>query len=104
MSASARKHRNKDEDMATATARLEARIPKAQKTLFERAAELRGQTLTDFVIDTLHDAAVKTVEEHSLIKLTLEDQQRFVEALMNPPAPNAALKKAAAGYRQTMER
>jgi uncharacterized protein (DUF1778 family) len=104
MGAPARKRRNKDEDMATASARLEARIPKAQKMLFERAAELKGQTLTDFLIDSLHNAAVKVVEEHSVMKLTLEDQRIFVEALMNPPAPNAALTKAAKRYRQMTQR
>jgi len=90
--------------MATVTARLEARVPKQQKALFERAAELRGQTLTDFLIDSLQDAAVKTIEEHTLIRLTLEEQERFVAALMNPPAPNAALTKAARRYRQMTER
>ncbi len=102
MSAPERKNGNTEDDVATA--RLEARISKPQKTLFERAARLRGQTLTDFVIESLREAAVKTVEEHNVIKLTIEDQRRFVEALMNPPAPSAALKKAAARYRQMQER
>ena len=102
MGAPARKDR--DKDMATATARLEARIPRMQKILFERAAELRGQTLTDFVIDSLQTAAVRTVEEHSVIKLVIEDQKRFVETLMNPPTPNAELTKAAERYREMTER
>ena len=104
MSTLARKYRDKENNTATASARLEARISKPQKTLFERAAKLRGQTLTDFVIESLRDAAVKTVEEHNLLMLTIEDQRRFVEALMNPPAPNATLRKAAARYRKMQER
>ncbi len=104
MSATARKSRNKQDEPGPATARLEARISKPQKVLFERAATLRGQTLTDFVIESLREAAVKTVEEHNFIRLTIEDQRRFVEALMSPPAPNTALKKAAQRYRKMRER
>jgi uncharacterized protein (DUF1778 family) len=103
MGAAARK-KHKGKDMATATARLEARVPKQQKMLFERAAELKGQTLTDFLIDSLYAAAVKTVQEQSFIRLTIEEQKKFVAALMNPPAPNAALKQAARRYRKITER
>jgi uncharacterized protein (DUF1778 family) len=101
MAAPARKQRNTTE---AATARLEARISKAQKSLIERAAELRGQSVTDFVRDSLQQAAIRTVEEHNVIRLTLDQQQRFVEALLNPPAPNAALRAAAARYKQMTQR
>jgi uncharacterized protein (DUF1778 family) len=37
--------------------RLEARITKEQKEIFQRAAELQGRTLTDFVISSLMNAA-----------------------------------------------
>jgi uncharacterized protein (DUF1778 family) len=90
--------------MATATARLEARVPEQQKRLFERAAELRGQSLTDFIVTTAQAEAVRTLEEHNVMKLTIEEQQRFVAALMNPPAPNAALLKAANRYRKMIAR
>jgi len=36
--------------------RLEARVSRDQKALFQRAAELQGRTLTDFVIASVHDA------------------------------------------------
>jgi uncharacterized protein (DUF1778 family) len=101
MAAPARKQKNTTE---AATARLEARISKTQKSLIERAAELRGQSVTDFVRDSLQQAAMRTVEEHNVIKLTLDQQQRFVESLLNPPAPNAALKAAAARHKQMTQR
>jgi hypothetical protein len=43
--------------------RLEARISRDQKALFQRAAELQGRTLTDFVIAGVHEAAVRVIEE-----------------------------------------
>ena len=42
-------------------ARLEMRVPPEQKRFFLRAAALRGVTLTDFAIETLQEAAVRTL-------------------------------------------
>lgn len=46
-------------DMAhsSATARLEARLPKSVHALLKRAAEIQGRTLTDFVVTAAHEAA-----------------------------------------------
>lgn len=82
--------------------RLEARIPREQKMLFQHAAELRGVTLTDFVIDALQEAAIKTVEVHTVIRLAVEEQKTFLDALLNPPQPNQALRQAAARYWRTV--
>lgn len=78
--------------------RLEARISRDQKALFQRAAELQGRTLTDFVIASVHDAAVRVVEEAQTIKLSAKDSHAFAEALLNPREPNARLKAAARRY------
>jgi hypothetical protein len=37
--------------------------------------------------------------EESPVRLSARDWKRFLELLDNPPPPNAALKKALAGYR-----
>lgn len=101
MGARAKQSRSeKARNMPAAMERLEARLPREQKQLFQRAAELRGVTLTDFVIGTLQEAAIRTVEDHNVIRLAVEDQKTFVNALMNPPAPNEALRKAAQRYRK----
>jgi len=47
--------------------RLEARITPTQKSLFKRAATLRGVTLTDFVVSAAHEAAIKTLEATHVI-------------------------------------
>jgi uncharacterized protein (DUF1778 family) len=66
--------------------------------LFQRAAEMQGRTLTDFVIASVHDAAIRVIEETQTIRLNTADSQAFAEALLNPREPNARLKAAAQRY------
>lgn len=75
-------------------ARLEARISSQVHSTIRRAAEIQGRTVTDFVIQAALEAATKTLEESQIIRLSIEGQMAFAEALLNPPEPNAALKKA----------
>jgi uncharacterized protein (DUF1778 family) len=75
-------------------ARLEARLPASVYAMLKRAAELKGRSITDFVVDAAQDAAQRVIEEDGIIRLSAEDQARFAQALLNPPAPNAALKRA----------
>jgi uncharacterized protein (DUF1778 family) len=82
--------------------RLEARISKEQKELFQRAADLQGQTLTNFMITALQAAAMKTIQEHEMTILSDRDRQIFVEALLNPPSPSAKLQAAAIRYKESM--
>jgi len=78
--------------------RLEARISRDQKALFRQGAELQGRSLTDFVIASAQDAALRTIEEMQTIRLNAEESRVFVEALLNPREPNARLKAAADRY------
>ena len=77
------------------TARLEARLPADVHALLKRAAELQGRRLTDFVVAAARDAACRTIEEAEVLRLSVEDQRRFAAALLNPPKPNAAMRRAA---------
>jgi uncharacterized protein (DUF1778 family) len=79
--------------------RLEARVTVEQKQLFERAAALEGRSLTDFVVASAQSAAAEAVARHELLQLSPRDQTVFVRALLKPPAPNKALRAAAARYR-----
>ena len=36
----------------------------------------------------------RTIEETEVLRLSAEDQRLFAEAILNPPAPNAALRRA----------
>lgn len=82
--------------------RLEARIDPDQKRLIERAAELRGTTLTDFIVSKMREAAVETIRDFETLQLRDESREAFVAALLNPPEPNETAKKAAARYKQEM--
>jgi len=80
--------------------RLEVRTTSAQKRLIERAAELRGTSVTDFVVSNIQAAAAETIKEFESLFLRDEAREVFVEALLNPPEPNEALKAAAARHKQ----
>ncbi len=80
--------------------RLEVRTTSAQKRLIERAAELRGTSVTDFVVSTIQAAAAETIREFESLFLRDEAREVFVTALLNPPQPNEALKAAAARHKQ----
>lgn len=79
------------------TERLEARVDPEQKTFFQRAASLRGVSLKEFMVASMREAAVRTIEEHELV-LSANEQRIFVDTLMNPPQPNEALRDAARDY------
>jgi uncharacterized protein (DUF1778 family) len=81
----------------TQTERLEARVDRDQKIFFQEAASLRGVSLKEFMVASMREAAVRTIEEHELV-LSANEQHIFVEMLMNPPKPNDALRAAAGDY------
>jgi len=80
--------------------RLEARISPDQKRLLEHAATLRGTSLTDFVLISAQEAATKTIKDFETLALCNEAREVFVNALLNPPAPNKALRSAANRYKK----
>ncbi|HCL4135293.1 TPA: DUF1778 domain-containing protein [Pseudomonas aeruginosa] len=83
----------------TRNARLETRVSSDQKSLFQRAATLSGRTLSEFVIDSTQEAAARIIKEHEIIRLTREEQEAFVTALLAPPMPGSRLSQAAKNYR-----
>src|SRR5687768_9754268 len=83
---------------AAKSERLEARVTQEQKELLQRAAELQGQSLTDFVVASAQRAAEATVREHNVITLTARDSRAFAEAILNPGEANEALRTAFARH------
>ncbi len=49
-----------------------------------------------------HEAASRIIQEHETIRLGRAEQIAFVRALLDPPPPNARLRKAAATYRKQL--
>jgi uncharacterized protein (DUF1778 family) len=85
---------------STRTARIEARIAPDTLAIVKRAAELQGRSISDFVVAAAQDAARKTIEETQIIRLSVEDQRAFAAAILDPPAPSAALVRAAEAHRR----
>ena len=79
---------------ASRTARIEARIAPDALRVVRRAAELQGRSISDFVVAAAQEAAHRTIDEAQVIRLSAEDQRRFVELLLKPPVLAPALKRA----------
>jgi len=82
--------------------RLEARVTPDQKRLIERAAELRGTTITEFVVVSAQQAAADTIKDFETLTIRDEAREAFIRAVLNPPAPNQVARAAAARYRAQM--
>jgi len=92
--------------MATTNAveRLEARVTVDQKRLIKDAAEARGVTVTDFIVSTMHEAAVRVLSDLQLLSMSRRDQEAFADALLRSDTrPNDKLRAAAErhGYAPT---
>ena len=81
------------------TARIEARIAPDALAVIRRAAGLQGRSVSDFVVSAAQDAARKAIEETQIIRLSVEDQRAFVEAILNPPPLAPAMERAIARHR-----
>ena len=89
-------HRSRKEE------RLEARVTPAQKRLIERAAALRGTSVTEFVVASAQEAATTTIKDFDVLQLRDQAREVFINAVLNPPAPNEAVRAAAKRYRNHM--
>ena len=74
-------------------------MPSEVLTRLKRAAEIQGRTLTDFVVAAADEAACRAIEQTEILRLSAEDQRQIAAAILNPPAPTPALKKAVRRYR-----
>lgn len=82
--------------------RLEARLSSAQKELIQKAADLQGRSLTDFVISSSQEKAQQVIREHEIISLSSDESKLFVDALFSEREPNTALRQAAKTYQTIM--
>jgi uncharacterized protein (DUF1778 family) len=78
----------------TRSTRLGFRVDAATKKLVERAAALERRSMTDFCLAVLTEATRETIARHESLVLSERDRTVFFDALMNPPKPNARLRRA----------
>lgn len=81
------------------TERLEARVTPRQKRLLTEAAELFGETISEFVLRAAEARANMAIVEENLSQLTKRDRAALIDALASPPQPNKALRQAYRKYR-----
>lgn len=67
--------------------------------VIRQAAELQGRRLSEFVVAAAQEAAHRTIEEAQIIRLSVEDQRRFTEALLNPAPLSPTMERAIECYR-----
>ena len=84
--------------------RIDIRINSSQKELIKHASEIRGfKSVSEFVVYCINTEAAKIISENSKVLNTIEDKKIFLDAILNPPAPNSALKKAQLNYKKFIE-
>jgi uncharacterized protein (DUF1778 family) len=86
--------------IAKRTERLDARVTREEKSVIERAASLRGISVTDLLRTSVTDAATRIIQESETLALSERERQAFVQSLLNPPRPNTAAASAVKRYRR----
>lgn len=71
--------------MASRTQRLNLRVAPGDGELFRRAAELKGQSLSEFLVESGRESAERTVADRSRFVLD-DDEWRTFNAALDRPA------------------
>ncbi|TAK84819.1 MAG: DUF1778 domain-containing protein [Betaproteobacteria bacterium] len=80
--------------------RITARVPQEVQETLERAAELQGATLNQFVVQAALSEARRIIARDGTIRLSRADAAFLLELLEKPSAPNAKLRKAFQAYKK----
>jgi len=81
--------------MAAVTENVHFRTSHEIKQRITDAADLLGQSITDFIESAAAERAQQVLAQQNLI-LTNDERDRFLAAIANPPTPSTALKAGAA--------
>jgi uncharacterized protein (DUF1778 family) len=82
------------------SSRLNFRLHPDIKARIERAAELSGQTLTDFATAAVLEKAAEVILSNTTIDLAEEDREFLFTLLDEDTSPSRKSKAAAARYRK----
>lgn len=90
-------------DSENKTERVVSRVSPDVKALLTQAASWAGfSSINQFMVHSAMQEAERILRQEQVIHLSPRDTQAFLDALENPPKPNAALLKAAKRYRETV--
>ena len=73
---------------------LNLRIKPALRGLIDRAAELSGKNLTDFVLDAARVAAEDALLDRTVFTISPKAYAEFLKRLDAPPGPNERLRRS----------
>ncbi len=71
---------------------IQIRAPREAKALIQRAAALKHQKLSEFMLESAQRSAEAAILDATLFQLGEEDYAAFVALLDAPPAPSAKVK------------
>jgi len=77
--------------------RLEARVSPETKPLSQKATEIQDATLTDFVVNSVIEAAKHAVREHEFAELTRRDRIAYFERYSTRQPRTPGCKKPSRG-------
>jgi uncharacterized protein (DUF1778 family) len=87
------------ETVRKARERIDVRLRPEQKTEIERAAHIKGLTVTDFIIQNAVANARQAIREYETWTLERPDAEIFAAALMEPVELGSQLAEAAKRYK-----
>ncbi len=89
---------------ASKSERFEVRIAPEALAVIRQAADIQGRSLSDFITAAAQEVAHKVIEQEHIIRLSVEDQKRFAELLINlPELPPTMLRASEAHARLIRE-
>jgi uncharacterized protein (DUF1778 family) len=88
----------------TKSERVQVRIDRGGKRLLKRVAALANTTVSAFVVNSALDAAGRLIRERRQIVLNERAWDVFLDAVLDPPKPKPALRRAFAAHRRLVAR
>jgi len=88
------------ESSSAKDSRLDLRVTGEQKQLLERAAALKGVSVSAYTLFHVLPAAKEDIDSHERLILSNRDRDLFLSVMENPPELKGKLKQAIKKYRE----
>jgi uncharacterized protein (DUF1778 family) len=80
--------------------RFDARLNEEQKLIIQKAADLEGRSMTDFVLRRAQSAVERTIEARATLVMSARESKAFVKAILQAVEPGPVLRAAARRYKK----
>lgn len=84
--------------------RIDLRVTQEQKELLERAASLKGISLSAYTLFHVLPAAKEDINAHERLVLSNRDRDLFMSVMENPPELKGKLKSAIHKYKNKYDK